>query len=108
MRFFFSGNISVEDDLFVATSADAGFFCNVNYMPIFANNFTFPNASFEAAAREICEGNSECLFDSAATLSTEFGQATLNNSAEFQSDNEVIGKKLMPEDDCCLLNRMHL
>ena len=75
------------------TSADVGFFCSDDYMPIFVNNFTFPNASFAAVAAETCGPNIECLFDVAATLSTEFGETTLNNSATIESDNQIIGKK---------------
>lgn len=94
--FFFSlGRLTNADNLFVNTSADVGFFCPVDYVPIFVNNFTFPNASFEAVAVETCGGNTECLFDVAATLSTEFGQTTLNNSATIETGNEVIGKKII-------------
>lgn len=63
-------------------------------MPIFASNITFPNATLKAAAEEICGSDVNCLFDIAATLSTTFGQTTLNNSAVLQSDNEVIGKNM--------------
>ena len=87
----------------MSTSADVDFFCNNDYMPIFLNNFTFPNGSFESLAVETCGGNTECLFDAAATLSIEFGQATLNNSITIESDNQVIGKKgiLMPKTPIC-------
>ena len=89
---FFLGRLSNLDSRFVNTSADIGFFCSSDYMPIFVTNFTFPNSSFEAIAKETCGGNMECLFDMAATLSKEFGQATLNNSAAIERDNEFIGK----------------
>ena len=72
-------------------------------MPIFVNNFTFPNGSFESLAVATCGSNTECLFDAAATLSTEFAQTTLNNSMTIESDNQVIGKKgiLMPKTPVC-------
>ena len=91
--FFSLGRLNDADTLFVNTSADVGFFCRDDYMPIFVNNITFPNASFAAVAAETCGPNIECLFDVAATLSTEFGQTTLNNSATIETDNQIIGKK---------------
>ena len=46
----------------------------------------------EAAARDVCGENLNCLFDIAATLNLEFGQSTLNSSAIIESDNAVIGR----------------
>ena len=92
--FSFLGRLTDFNSLFVNTTADIGFFCPDNYMPIFVNNFTFPNITFQMRAQEVCQGNRECLFDMAATLSEEFGETTKNNSATLENDNEVIGKRL--------------
>ncbi|XP_028401634.1 mucin-like protein [Dendronephthya gigantea] len=82
--------LSDSDNLFVNTSVDSDFFCRNDYMPIFANNVTFPNETLKAAAEEICGNDMNCLFDIAATLSTTFGQTTKNSSAALQSDNKII------------------
>jgi hypothetical protein len=92
MFVFFLGELTESDNLFVSTTADIGFICRENYMPIFVSNITFPNSTFEAAARDACGDNTECLFDYAATLSTKFAQTTLNASSNIQNDNKVIGK----------------
>lgn len=51
-------------------------------MPTFSP--TFANPELEAQALVMCEGDSFCLFDVAATGSTEIGLSTLQGDIEFE------------------------
>lgn len=94
MMLFSSSGAVTNNSLFLPTMAEESFNCSESYRPFFISNFTFGNTSLNATAQSICGGNTQCLFDIAATSNNEFGQQTLNNQMEIQTENNVVGKFL--------------
>lgn len=76
------------------TTADEDFFCPESYTPMFLNNFTFPNSSIQQMAANICQGNVNCVFDVAATLSAAFGEATVNSINAFELEQNITGRNI--------------
>ena len=93
--FFVLGALLPSQNLFVDTIADADFFCPQNYTPIFLNDFTFPNSSFQTAAINACGGNTNCLFDVAATQLVSFGETTRDSFNAFEVEQSIIGSNIM-------------
>lgn len=59
------------------------------------NNFTFPNTSFQTTANNACGGNTNCLFDIAATLLVSFGETTVDSFNAFEVEQSIIGSNIM-------------
>ena len=56
-------------------------FHDPSFIPIFTSNFSNPKLGMEAD--ELCNGDTACLFDIAATGSLEIGMLTLKTSREL-------------------------
>lgn len=73
-----------EDSLFTyseGTSFDT--FYNPLFIPVFTTTFASPELA--ALASSMCGGDPFCLFDVAATGSTEIGLSTLQGNIEFET-----------------------
>lgn len=82
-----------SETLFVKTTVDTNFNCSANYTPIFFDSFTFENNSaLEGAAAGVCGSDRTCLYDIAATGSTQFGATTRSSLNTILTENDVIGK----------------
>lgn len=73
-----------EDSLFTYTQ-DTSFatFYDPNFIPTFSPSFSLP--TIESEAHAMCGDDTFCLFDVAATGSTEIGLSTLQGNIEFDT-----------------------
>ena len=86
---FCTGIIDNEtDSLFSYNNGESwATFYRPDYQPLFSLVFASPE--LEAEAREVCQNDTFCLYDIAATGRVELGMTTLRRNQEFEEIAEL-------------------
>ena len=69
------------------SSSDFFSFYDPTFTPTF--NPQFNNSELEEQAKQVCQGDTECLFDIAATGRMEIGMATLEQQVIIENAREI-------------------
>ena len=91
--FPFSGQVTSKTSLFTYNPGeDVNTFKNESFVPIFLDNITFASNALEQQAKDICQGDVNCLFDIASTGDTAVGESTKQISVQLETESEELRK----------------
>ncbi|PFX32349.1 Mucin-4 [Stylophora pistillata] len=65
-------------------------FENISFVPMFLEDISFPNDTLRKQAEEACQGNLNCLFDSASTKDVTMGASTKALSSTLEKESSSL------------------
>ena len=70
-------------------------FKNASFVPMFLEDLYFANDTLRKQAEEVCQGDINCLFDSASTSDVFIGASTKAVSATLEKESSSLSKYLL-------------
>ena len=67
-------------------------FENASFVPMFLEDLSFPNETLRKQAEEACQGDLNCLFDSASTKDVLMGANTKALSSTLEEESTSLSK----------------
>ena len=65
-------------------------FANASFVPMFVEDLKFANDSLRQQAEEACQGDVNCLFDSASTKDVSLGESTKAVSVTLEKESSSL------------------
>ena len=94
MSFSFAGQLSDNTTLFTYKPGEStSMFSNASFVPIFLDEpIHFASNELRTAAERACQGDVNCLFDTASTGDLSVGESTKEVSVQLESEAQALGK----------------
>lgn len=70
-------------------------FTNASFVPMFLEDLYFANDTLRKQAEEACQGDINCLFDSASTNDVSIGASTKAISLTLEEESSSLSKHLI-------------
>ena len=70
-------------------------FQNASFVPMFLEDLYFANATLRKQAEEACQGDINCLFDSASTKDVSIGASTKAVSSTLEKESSSLSKYIL-------------
>jgi len=70
-------------------------FTNASFVPMFLEDLYFANDTLRKQAEEACQGDINCLFDSASTNDVSIGESTKAVSSTLEEESSSLSKHLL-------------
>ena len=88
--YVYAGRINTSESImFYEANTSHSTYQNASFVPMFIPQFSSP--ADEKTAQAICDNNSQCLLDYAATGNIQLATATNNNSQAITSTSRLFG-----------------
>lgn len=94
--FLIEGQVDIASTLFTYKPGESvETFKNASFVPMFLEDLYFANATLRKQAEEACQGDINCLFDSASTRDVSIGASTKAVSSTLEKESSSLSKYLL-------------